>query len=140
MAEADRAELPMPGWSPLTEGYWQAAHDGRLVVQRCTDCGAHRWPPAWACYRCQSPGWEWSEVPGTGTVFTYTWADARPVPDSPLYNIAVVELDGTEGEPVRLMSQVVDAAKDDLRCDLPVEVVFEPFDDDVAVPLFRLRA
>jgi uncharacterized OB-fold protein len=137
MTTDDRTQLPMPGWSPLTEGYWRAAHDGRLVVPRCTACGAHRWPPAWACYRCQSRAWEWSEVPGTGTVFTYTWADVRPVADSPLYNITVVELDGTEGEPVRVMSQVVGVDKDALSCDLRVEATFEPFDDEVSVPVFR---
>lgn len=139
MSEEDRSELPVPGWSPLTEGYWRAAHDGRLTVQRCASCGAHRWPPAWACYRCQSRAWEWSDVPGTGTVFSYTWADVRPVLDSPLYNIAVIELDGTEGEPVRLMTQVVDVGKEDLRCDIPVDVAFEPFDEEVAVPVFRTR-
>jgi len=135
----DRTQLPAPGWSPLTEGHWTAARDGRFVVQRCSDCGAHRWPPAWACYRCQSRQWEWSDLPGTGSVFSYTWADARPVPDSPLYNIAVVELDGTEGEPVRVLSRVLDVDKDSLCCDLSVEVVFEPFDDEVSVPMFRTR-
>jgi uncharacterized protein len=138
MAE-DRAQLPQPGWSPLTEGYWKAAHDGRLVVQRCTNCGTHRWPPSYACYRCQSTEWAWDDVPGTGTVFSYTWADTRAVGDSPLYNITVVELDGTQGEPVRVLSRVLDVDKEQLRCDLPVVVTFEPFDDDVAVPMFRLR-
>jgi uncharacterized protein len=135
----ERAQLPQPGWSPLTEGYWKAAHDGRLVVQRCTNCGTHRWPPSYACYHCRSTDWTWDDVPGTGTVFSYTWADTRAVADSPLYNITVVELDGTQGEPVRVLSRVLDVDKEQLRCDLPVTVAFEPFDDDVAVPMFRLR-
>lgn len=140
MSEQDRRQLPSPGWEPLTEGYWRAAGEGRLVAQRCSDCGRHRCPPSWACYGCQSMAWEWADLPGTGTVYTYTWADQRAVPDSPLYNISVIELDGTEGEAVRLMTRVTGVDKDSLRVGLPVEVTFETVDDEVAVPFFTPRA
>jgi len=135
----DRMQLPRPGWSPLTEGYWKAARDDRLVVQRCKNCGYHRAPPSWSCFNCLSTEWDWDDVPGTGTVFSYTWADTRAPADMPLFNIVVVELDGTEGEAVRLITQIPDIDKGDLECDAPVEVFFEPFDDEVAVPLFKLR-
>ena len=135
----DRADLPAPGWTPESVGYWEAAGRGTLVVQRCTDCGAHRWPPAWACYACQSTNWKWDPVAGTGTVFSYTWADQRASMESPLYNISVIELDGTSGEPVRLMTRVLNVDKETLRCDLPVEVTFEKVDDEIAVPFFRPR-
>jgi uncharacterized protein len=137
MSERPRAQLPTPGWEPLTEGYWLAAGEGRLVVQRCRSCGAHRWPPAWVCYACHSLEWDWDELAGTGTVFSYTWADARPLADVPLYDISVIELDGTQGEPVRLMTRVVDVEREDLQVGLPVEVTFEKFDDEVAIPFFR---
>lgn len=136
---ADRMELPAPGWSPLTVAYWEAARQGRLVVQRCGSCGFHRWPPAWACFNCQSTDWTWDQLPGTGNVFTYTWADARPIMDSPLYNVSVIELDGTTGGPVRLMTRVVDIDKEGLTVGLPVEVCFDDFDDETAVPMFRKR-
>lgn len=137
MSEEDRNQLPPPGWTPASVGYWQAAGKGTLVVQRCGACGTHRAPPAWACYVCQSTDWDWDPVAGTGKVFSYTWADQRPLPDSPMYNISVVELDGTQGEPVRLMTQVVDVDKATLAVDLPVEVSFEPFDDEISVPFFK---
>jgi uncharacterized OB-fold protein len=140
VSEDARQQLPAPGWSPLTDGYWRAAHEGRLVVQRCGECGAHRWPPTWACYACQSTKWLWDDLPGTGTVFSFTWADSRPVLDSPLYNISIIEVDGTQGEPVRIMTQVVEVGKDDLRCDLPVVVCFEPNDTETSVPMFKPRA
>jgi uncharacterized OB-fold protein len=60
--------------------------------------------------------------------------------DSPIYNVTVIELDGTQGEPVRMITQVVEIERDALVVDLPVEVVFEPFDDEVAVPFFRPAA
>jgi uncharacterized OB-fold protein len=141
MSEEDRiTQLPAPGWEPMTEGYWLNAGKGKFVVQQCGDCGAHRWPPAFACYACQSMKWDWDELPGTGTVFTYTWADQRAVPDSPLYNVSVIELDGTQGEPVRLMTQVVDVDRESLQIGIPVEVAFQKLDEEVSVPFFKPRA
>jgi hypothetical protein len=36
-----------------------------------------------------------------------------------------------------MITQVLDVERDALVVELPVEVVFEPFDDEVAVPFFR---
>ena len=141
MSEQDRMQLPAPGWSPLTEGYWRSAGEGRFVVQKCSDCGVHRWPPAWVCYSCHSMRWDWDELPGIGVVFSYTWADERPLSDRiPLYNIAIVELDGTKGEPVRIMTRVVGADREALRVGMPVEVTFEKFDDELSIPFFKIRS
>ncbi|MCW2495147.1 OB-fold domain-containing protein [Jatrophihabitans sp.] len=92
---------------PLTAGYWIAADEGRLVIQRCTECGTHRHPPAPACYRCQSFQWDWHQVSGAGQIFSYTWVHAAltqafvaTVP----YNVCVVELADTDG--VRIASTV----------------------------------
>jgi uncharacterized OB-fold protein len=83
--------------------------------------------------------WDWDQLPGTGTVFSFTWADERPVADLPVYNISIIEVDGTKGESVRVMTRVVGVEKDELRVGLPVEVTFEKF-DDLAIPFFKPRA
>ncbi len=36
-----------------------------------------------------------------------------------------------------MMTQAIGAGKDDLRCDPSVHAVFESFDDELAVPVFR---
>jgi uncharacterized protein len=136
--------MPDPVVAPINEGMWRAAADGRLDVQRCTGCGAHRYPPADGCYRCSSLEWEWSTLPGTGTVYTYTW-----IPDATRteelgrevrYNVAIVTLDGTEGDPVRVLSNVVDASElGDLHVGQAVEAAFVPFGVDLALPCFRRR-
>ena len=59
-----------------------------------------------------------------------------PLADLGAYNITVVELDGTQGV-VRLLSRVVDVERDELVVGLPVEVDFDPVDDQVALPIFR---
>jgi uncharacterized OB-fold protein len=37
----------------------------------------------------------------------------------------------------RLMTNIVDCDEEDLRCDLPVEVVFEDVTDVITLPVFR---
>jgi len=47
--------------------------------------------------------------------------------------VAIVELE----EGIRLHTNVVECANEDLAIDLPVEVVFEKIDDEVTLPKFR---
>ena len=134
--------MPGPVLAPINEGMWRAAGEDRLDVQRCTNCGAHRYPPIEGCYRCVSLEWAWSTLPGTGTIYTYMW-----VPDTArsaeqkrevLYNVVLVELDGTEGDPVRMASNVLDAWNiDDLYVGQAVALACVPLGDGVGLPCFR---
>ena len=136
----DLPGLPGPQLEPATAGFWLAAGEGKLVVQRCSACGQHRHPPTEVCYECSSLDWDWHEQPGTGTVFSYTWTDAPVVPSLATlgpYNICVVELDSTQGV-VRLLSRVVDIERERLAVGLAVTVDFDPVDDHVALPIFRV--
>jgi uncharacterized OB-fold protein len=138
--EEQRRMLPAPGWSEATEPYWRAAGKGQLLVQQCTSCHAHRWPLSEGCYNCTATTWEWAEVPGTGMVFSFTWADFPPTPDGKDRNISVIELDGTTGpDAVRVGGWVVDIEREQLVCDLPVEVTFVKVDDEVSVPAWKPR-
>jgi len=78
-------------------------------------------------------------VAGTGRVYSFVWTH-RPVVEIfknlGVYNAAVVELDGTVGEPVRILSRVNDIDRDGLVVGLAVRVDFDPIDDDVALPVF----
>jgi uncharacterized OB-fold protein len=135
-----RPQLPNPIAYPYTAGFWSAAARGRLVAQRCTDCGAHRYPPLPACYRCQSLQWDWQDLPGTGTVFSYFWSHHPVTPElSPLgiYNGAVIETDGAVGEPLRLMSWVTGVTRETLQIGLRVIVHFDPVDAHMALPIFK---
>jgi uncharacterized OB-fold protein len=137
--------MPDPVVAPVNEGMWRAASGGRVDVQRCTGCGAHRYPPTDGCYRCSSLEWEWSTVPGTGSVYTYIWVPDRARSTEQgrevLYNVAIVTLDGTEGDPVRVLSNVVDAWQiGDLHVGQAVEPAFVSFGSGLALPCFRRRS
>lgn len=131
--------LPGPSLSPVSEPYWRAAGEGRLLIQRCGSCGTHRHPPTTACYVCQSQLVEWDDMIGTGTVYSYIWADKPVAPvfeHLGLYNVAVIELDGTTGAPVRIVSRVNGVTKETLQVGMRVTVSFDPIDDEVALPVF----
>jgi uncharacterized OB-fold protein len=126
--------------TPDTAGHWEAAATGKFAVPMCGACGTHYWPVTHVCYACGSPEWSWQPVAGTGTVYTFTWIDAPTHPTDELQNVAVIQLDGTNGEPVRVPGWVVGVDKDSLVCDLPVEAEFVPVADGVGVPHWKPRA
>jgi uncharacterized OB-fold protein len=130
-------EMPRPQVEPLTRPFWDAAREGRLVIQRCRDCGTFRHLPHALCASCQSAAHDWVQSAGRGSVFTYTIvshsvhpATAKAVP----YNVVVVKLDDCGG--VLVPGNVVDCAAADVHVGLPVEVVFERIDDETAIPRF----
>jgi uncharacterized protein len=134
--------MPAPVLVPLNEGMWRAAGENRLDVQRCTNCGAHRYPPTDGCYRCTSFDWEWATLPGTGTVYSFVWVPDRARSEQQgkqvHYNVAVIELDGTEGDPVRLASNVLDAWElGDLKVGQRVGLDCVPLGDGIGLPCFR---
>lgn len=133
--------LPLPPVNRTNAGFWRAAAEGRLDVQRCTVCGSHRHPPTEGCYRCRSLDWEWHTLPGTGRVFTYTWvvqALHPAVEAAAPYNVSVVEVDGTDDEPVRLVTNVVDATEATLWAGVAVTLACDRLDDEIGLPRFRL--
>jgi uncharacterized OB-fold protein len=135
--------MPAPVVTPINEGMWRAAASDQLAVQACGECGAHRYPPADGCYRCGSLRWDWSTLPGTGVVYSYLWVPDRgrmaAGDETAVYNVAVVTLDGTEGEPVRVLSNVVNAWQlNDLQVGQQVEVVGVPFGEGLALPCFKV--
>ena len=52
--------------------YWQGLIEGRLVLPRCSGCGAWRWPAGHRCGGCASIGMEWVEQPLSATIFSWT--------------------------------------------------------------------
>lgn len=124
-----------------TQPFWDACRDHRLVVPRCADCGTTRFPPGPFCPACRSQAIDWAELPGTGTIYSYTIVSRSltvEMDDSIPYAPAVIQLDGADGR--RLISCVVGAPLDDLRVGACVRVRWEDRTDGVSVPRFVLDA
>ena len=133
--------MPPPAPDEVTAPFWQACRERRLVVQRCTDCETHRAPPSAVCADCGSFDFTFDESAGRGRVFTYTvvyHAGHPAVMDAVPYPVAVVRLDDCGG--VKLTSNIVGCHYDEVRVDMPVEVVWDEVSADLIVPRFRPAA
>ncbi len=134
-------EMPVPAVNAETNGWWAAAAAHRLVVQRCTACATTRHPPGPVCPRCRSTVSQWLDLPGTGTVFSYTVVHQAFIPalaDRIPYVVIAVELDGADG--ARIVSNLVDIDPSDVSIGMGVEVIWEDMGPQLALPRFRRAA
>jgi uncharacterized OB-fold protein len=130
----------IPGMTDLTRPYWEAAREGRLVVQECAHCGALQHPPQPACPNCHGvchgSVLRWREVSGEGTVYSRTvvrHATHAAFADQVPYVVALVEL----AEGPRLVTGITGCAPEAVRVGLPVRVVFRRVTDEVTLPYFE---
>ena len=127
----------LPRVTPDTEQYWEAATDGRLLLQECSECDLIYHYPRALCPDCLSDDVQWIEAEGRGTVYTYTIAQqVSGWPDDALPAIpAYVEL--SEGP--RIPTCLVDCAPEGVSVGMEVEVTFVESTDreDIAIPVFR---
>ena len=116
------------------EFFWNALRDHKLLIQKCSECGALRNPPRPMCPNCTSLDWDTVESSGRGTVYSYVMPQHPPFPfmEYP-YIVALIELE----EGVRIVSNLCDIEPEDIETGLPVEVFYETFDDDLVLHQFR---
>jgi uncharacterized OB-fold protein len=129
---------PIPSVTPMLAPFFAAARRGELVLQKCGSCGRFRFPQRELCSHCLSPAAAWTRVSGRGQVFSfnvmhqvYHPAFAADVP----YAVVVVQLE----EGARMVSNLVGVKPHEIKCGMPVEVVFEKLSEEVTLPKFRLR-
>jgi uncharacterized OB-fold protein len=128
------SERLAPSISPDTQFFWDGVKEHRLLVQRCTGCGALRHPPRPMCPRCNSLAWDTAESSGSGTVHSFVMPQYPRYPwfEYP-YIVVLVDL-----EPgIRIVSNLCEIAPDEVAIGMPVEVFYEEFDDGLVLPLFR---
>lgn len=134
---------PVPVIDDASRPFFEGALRGLLMLRRCRVCGTFMWPVGGIrtplrprCVSCFSGDLEWAASTGRGTLYSFALmhqvyhpAFAAEVP----YNISIVELE----EGVRVTSAVIGVANDELRIGMPLEVVFDQLDDQVAIPKFK---
>jgi uncharacterized OB-fold protein len=134
---ADAYSGPVPKPTPETQRFWEAAKKHVLLIQRCADCGLHYFYPRPLCPHCLSRAVGWVQASGRGRLHTFVinHRPPRKFPTQAPIIIAIVELE----EGPRMMTNIVGVAADPekLRCDMPVEVVFEDITGEITLPKFR---
>ncbi len=128
---------PVPLTDGLSEQYWAAARDHRLLIQRCRHCGSYQFYPRLHCTTCFAPDPEWVEASGRGKLHTFSVVERSTNPefaeDCP-YVFAIVELD----EGVRLATRIVATPPGRLACDAPVRVVWPEAAVGPPLPVFAV--
>ncbi len=129
-------DKPIPVPDEASRPFFEGTVRGELMLQHCRACGAWMWPLRVRCIVCFSDQLAWEASAGTGTLYSWTMVHqvfhpgfAGEIP----YNVAQVDLD----EGVRMITNVVGVAPDELRLGMPLEVTFERISADVALPKFR---
>jgi uncharacterized protein len=137
---------PVPIPDEESRPFFEGARQGVLLLRRCRACAEFMSPTGGIgtplrprCVSCFSAELEWARAGGKGTLYSFAlmhqlydpaFADELP------YNVAVVQLD----EGVRMTTNVVDCANEDLWIGMRLEVTFERLSEEIAIPKFRSGA
>ncbi len=129
--------LPHP-MTPEATPYWDGARHGRLMLPRCRACGRAHFYPRVICPFCASRDLEWTQASGRGRLHAFEIAHRilnKAFRVKTPVVLAMVELE----EGPRLLTNLVNVTPDPkaIRCDMPVEVVFEKLTDEVTLPMFQ---
>lgn len=129
--------IPVPTPSPVSATYWDAAREGRLLYQRCSDCEHIPPRPSRRCWRCGGGEMKWLESAGTGTLHSWTvvWRPQHPSFATP-YAPAVMAVD----EGWWLVTALIGCEVEDIAEGMPLEVEFHPAGGDIWLPYASPRA
>ena len=130
-----RRVVPQP--DELTQPFWDAAAENKLVIQRCQDCQFWSHPPRIMCNKCHSLNQKYEQVSGKGR--PYSWAvmhmqSITGFEDRVPYTTLLVEL---EEQPKLLLLSYMDGSDEGLKVGQPCEVYFEKV-EDFTLPQFRV--
>jgi uncharacterized protein len=135
----DTRPKPVPVPTEADRPYWDALRERKVVFARCTSCGSMTQRLPMACTRCRGEAFEWTEVSGRGTIYTFSVARQTWVPafldDLPYVVVAVAISE--QPSLVVTTNLVGDYEPDELTIGLPVVAEFETR-GDAALLQFRL--
>ena len=127
---------PLPIQDALSAPFWEAANEGRLVVQHCKDCDLFQHYPRPHCTHCGSLSVEWLPASGRAQVHTFTVTHRNDAPgfaDEVPYVFAILDL----SEGVRMPGNIVDIDPDEVSVGMLVEVCFDRATEEIAIPQWR---
>lgn len=118
---------------PIAEGLFTwPANNPALLCSRCDHCGIASFPSAESCMACSGQAVTIEELPGKGTL--WTWTVQQFMPKTPYnsgetpetfkpYGVGYVELPGG----LRVEGRLTENDPEKLRIGMPMDVVFAPY-------------
>ena len=127
---------PLPKINEDSKEFWIGCKEHKLRFQKCKACGHVRWPPSMFCPMCLSKETQWIVAKGNGKVYTFVvyHMPYHPGFENEIpYVVADVELE----EGPRLLTNIVGCRPDEVRCEMPVEVIWEDITEEFSLPKFK---
>lgn len=94
-AELSTLKVPGPTITALTQPFWAAVAEGRLLIQRCGACSQAVFYPRARCPHCWSDALSWEVASGTARLksFSEVWKPGHPAwIEAAPYLVGLVEL------------------------------------------------
>lgn len=123
-------------YSPFDRTMWDSIAEGRMRIQRCSECGTYRYPPGACCPNCLSTEAKWEEISGKGKVLSWTTYHKQYLPAYPVPTTIVAAM-LEEGE--ILITNIDHEEAKHLALDRPVRVIYGDHPDGYKIPRFTLR-
>jgi len=123
MAEASQPKKSLPKVNPIDQPYWQGAASGKLLLQKCRDCGKLQFFPRAVCVDCFSGNLDWIQASGEGKIHSFTWVR---VPRSPAFR---------EEVPICYINVILDEVKLGDRVKVAFQDTANP---EIKLPVFEL--
>ncbi len=132
----DQYHKPLPNINGDNKEFWAGCKEHELRFQKCNTCGYVRWPASIICPICYSKEMKWIVAGGMGKVYTFVIYHVAYHPgfeNEVPYVVAVVELE----EGPRLLTNIVCCRPDEVKQEMPVEVIWEDITEAFSLPKFR---
>jgi len=133
MTDTYAKPLPLP--DEPSQPFFDGLVNDTLMLQHCRTCDAWMWPVTQHCRTCLSGDVEWAASSGRGTLYSFALVHQVYHPgfaDEIPYNVVFVDLD----EGVRMTSNVVGIANEDLHAGIKLVATFEHVGDGLVIPKF----
>lgn len=135
-AQAAPYTKPLPDPTETSRPFWDAAKEGRLLIQRSKSKGKAVFYPRPVSPYGPNDELEWVEASGKGTVYSFTVARRPTAPqwaNDGAYVIAIVELE----EGAHMTTNIVGCPPEKVFIGMPVVAVFDAVTPEVTLVKFR---
>ncbi len=143
MTSEETIAYPIPYFIDEDKPFWDGVQEGKLLIQKCSDCNTLQYFPRPVCVHCFSMNLGWQQASGLGKVYSFT-----PVltPAHPAYRKALEETKVPAlfaqillDEGVIMMSEIMGSKPEEVQVGARVKVSFEVAKGtDFKLPKFRL--
>ena len=124
-----------PSHDEVSSVWFEAAKLGKLILQRDPVTGTPQFYPRGHVLGVLDRKPEWFDASGKGTLYTYTVVKRSIHPEfseTTPFTLAIIELE----EGPRMTSWIVDVPQEELKCGMPLRVVFRDIHPGLVMPCF----